>query len=89
MGLVVLASGVDRDHEEIRAELRAQVRAKIGAIATLKDVRVVARLPKTRSGKILRDPMRRIADGEDVAPPATIDDPAALTEVREVLLGPS
>jgi len=89
MALVVLASGVDRDHEEIRAELRAQVRAKIGAIATLKDVRVVARLPKTRSGKILRDPMRRIADGEDVAPPATIDDPAALTEVREVLLGPS
>jgi propionyl-CoA synthetase len=86
MALVVLASGVDRDHEEIRAELRAQIRAKIGAIATLKDVRIVARLPKTRSGKILRDPMRRIADGEDVAPPPTIDDPAALAEVREVLL---
>lgn len=52
-------------------------------------MRVVARLPETRSGKILRDPMRRIADGEDVAPPATIDDPAALAEVREVLLGES
>ena len=87
MALVVLSSGVDRDHDDIRAELRSDVRAKIGAIATLKDVRVVARLPKTRSGKILRDPMRRIADGEDVAPPATIDDPAALAEVREVLLG--
>ena len=85
MALVVLASGVDRDHEQIRVELRSQVRAKIGAIATLKDVRVVPRLPKTRSGKILRDPMRRIADGEDVTPPATIDDPAALSEVREVL----
>ncbi|MEX2291664.1 MAG: propionyl-CoA synthetase [Mycobacteriales bacterium] len=89
MALVVLASGVTRDHEEIRAELRQQIREKIGAIATLKDVRVVDRLPKTRSGKILRDPMRRIADGEQVAPPATIDDPAALAEVREVLLGPS
>ena len=86
MALVVLASVVDRDQEQIRAELRSQVRTKIGAIATLKDVRIVARLPKTRSGKILRDPMRRIADGEDVTPPATIDDPAALTEVREALL---
>jgi propionyl-CoA synthetase len=85
LALVVLTSGVDRDHEQIRAELRHQIRAKIGAIATLKDVHIVARLPKTRSGKILRDPMRRIADGEDVAPPATIDDPAALTEVRDVL----
>jgi propionyl-CoA synthetase len=89
MALVVLASGVDRDHEQIRAELRQQIRSRIGSIATLKDVRVVARLPKTRSGKILRDPMRRIADGEDVAPPATIEDPAALVEVREVLLGAS
>jgi propionyl-CoA synthetase len=87
MALVVLSSGVQRDHEQIRAELRQQIRDKIGAIATPKDVRVVARLPKTRSGKILRDPMRRIADGEEVAPPPTIEDPAALSEVREVLLG--
>ena len=86
MALVVLAAGVERDHDQIRDELRSQIRSKIGAIATLKDVRIVARLPKTRSGKILRDPMRRIADGEDVTPPATIDDPTALVEVRDVLL---
>ena len=86
MALVVLASGVDRDHDVIRAELRQQVRSKIGAIASLKDVHIAPRLPKTRSGKILRDPMRRICDGETVEPPSTIDDPAALAEVREILL---
>ncbi len=86
MALVVLAAGVERDHDVISAELRQQVRSKVGAIASLKDVRVVARLPKTRSGKILRDPMRRICDGEDVEPPSTIEDPVALAEVREVLL---
>ncbi len=86
LALVVLASGVDRDHEQIRAELRADIRAKIGAIATLKDVHIVARLPKTRSGKILRAPMRRIADAEDVVPPATVDDPAASMEVADVAL---
>ena len=89
MALVVLSSGVARDHDEIRAELRQQVREKIGAIASLKDVKIAARLPKTRSGKILRDPMRRIADGETVEPPSTIDDPAALDEARELLLGRS
>jgi len=86
MALVVLAAGVERNHDVISAELRQQVRSKVGAIASLKDVRVVARLPKTRSGKILRDPMRRICDGEDVEAPPTIEDPAALAEVREVLL---
>ena len=86
MAFVVLASGVDREHDVIRAELRQQVRAKIGAIASLKDVHIAGRLPKTRSGKILRDPMRRICDGEDVVTPSTIDDPAALAEVREILL---
>ena len=86
MAFVVLSSKVDRDHETIRAELRQQVRSKIGAIASLKDVHIALRLPKTRSGKILRDPMRRICDGETVEPPATIDDPAALTEVRDIVL---
>ncbi len=89
MALVVLSSGVARDHDEIRAELRQQVREKIGAIASLKDVKIAARLPKTRSGKILRDPMRRIADGETVEAPSTIDDPAALDEARDLLLGRS
>ena len=88
MALVVLASGVERDEAEVAAELRQQVREQVGAIASLKDVRVVARLPKTRSGKILRDPMRRICDGEQVEPPPTIEDPAALAELREVLLPP-
>ncbi|GAC1329809.1 MAG: propionyl-CoA synthetase [Mycobacteriales bacterium] len=83
--LVVLAGGVDRDHDEIRAELRQRVRDEIGAVATPKDVRIVARLPKTRSGKILRDPMRKIADGQDFEPPSTIEDPAALEEIRETL----
>jgi propionyl-CoA synthetase len=85
MAFVVLASGVDRDHDVIRAELRQQIRTKIGPIASLKNVYITDRLPKTRSGKILRDPMRRICDGEDVEPPSTIDDPSALTEVREIL----
>jgi len=86
MALVVLSAGVERDHDDIRAELRHRVRNRIGAIATLKDVRIAARLPKTRSGKLLRDPMRRICDGEHVEPPATIDDPAALSEAQEILL---
>jgi len=83
--LVVLSGGVDRDHDEIRAELRQRVRDEIGAVATPKDVRIVPRLPKTRSGKILRDPMRKIADGESFEPPSTIEDPSALEEIRAAL----
>jgi len=85
LGLVVLSAGVDRDPDAIRAELRRRVRDEVGAVASLKDVRIVARLPKTRSGKILRGSMRGIADGEDVTTPSTIEDPAVLDEIRGAL----
>ena len=85
LGLVVLKAGVNREEAEIARELVALVRERIGPVAAFRDVRVVPRLPKTRSGKILRASIRRIADGEDPRAPATIDDPATLTEVAEVL----
>lgn len=85
LGLVVLKAGIDRPEQEIAAELVALVRERIGPVAAFKDARVVARLPKTRSGKILRGTIRKIADGEDATPPPTIDDPAALDEIRTAL----
>jgi propionyl-CoA synthetase len=87
IGLVVLKSGVDRPEAEIAAELVALVRDRIGPVAAFKDARIVPRLPKTRSGKILRASIRRIADGEPVPMPPTIEDPAVLDEVREALSG--
>jgi propionyl-CoA synthetase len=85
LGLVVLKSGVNRPEAEVSAELVALVRERIGPVASFRDARVVPRLPKTRSGKILRAVIRRIADGETVAVPPTIEDPAALDEVGLVL----
>jgi propionyl-CoA synthetase len=85
VGLVVLKSGVTRQPELILAEIVASVRESIGAIASFKSVAVVAQLPKTRSGKVLRGAMRRIADGEPCDVPPTIEDPAALQRVREAL----
>jgi propionyl-CoA synthetase len=85
IGLVVLKAGVNRPEAEIAAELVALVRERIGPVAAFKDARVVLRLPKTRSGKILRASIRRIADGEAAPVPPTIEDPAALEEVRQVL----
>jgi len=85
LGLVVLKAGVDRAEGEITAELVALVRDRIGPVAAFKDARVVLRLPKTRSGKILRGTIRKIADGEDATPPPTIDDPAVLDEIRLLL----
>jgi propionyl-CoA synthetase len=84
-GFVVLKAGVERDQEEIAAELVQMVRDQIGAIAALKDVAVVAALPKTRSGKILRKTMRGIADGADEPIPSTIDDATVLDALRPVL----
>ena len=75
VGFVVLKSGVDRPEAELAAELVALVRERIGPVAAFKDARVVARLPKTRSGKILRASIRKIADGEDAPVPPTIEDP--------------
>ncbi len=85
LGLVVLKAGVLRPEAEVAAELVALVRERIGPVAAFKDARVVPRLPKTRSGKILRASIRKLADGEPANPPATIEDPAALEEVGAVL----
>ena len=85
LGLLVLKSGVARAPEEIEAEAVALVRDKIGPVASFKAALVVDRLPKTRSGKILRGTMRAIADGEEYRMPATIDDPAILGEIAESL----
>ncbi len=85
IGFVVLKAGIDVAHDEIAAELVAMVRERIGAIATPKRIAVVPRLPKTRSGKVLRGTMRKIADREPYTAPATIDDPAILDEIAEAL----
>jgi propionyl-CoA synthetase len=84
-GFVVLKAGVERDQAGLAAELVQMVRDQIGAIAALKDVAVVAALPKTRSGKILRKTMRGIADGADEPIPSTIDDASVLDALRQVL----
>jgi propionyl-CoA synthetase len=80
-GLVVLKAGVTRDPAVVQAELVALVREKIGPVAAFRDALVVPRLPKTRSGKILRATMRKIANGETPAVPATIEDPAVLEQI--------
>ncbi len=86
VGFVVLKAGVDRQHDEIASELVALIRERIGPVAAFKQALVVDRLPKTRSGKILRGTMRRIADGDEWKMPATIDDPAILDEIGEALV---
>jgi propionyl-CoA synthetase len=85
LGLVVLKAGVDRTEQEIGGELVRLVREQIGPVAAFKTVLVVERLPKTRSGKILRGTMKCIADGKDYRMPATIDDPAILGEIEQAL----
>ena len=84
-GLLVLKDGVERDTGIIVDEAVGMVRGRIGPVAAFKSASVVARLPKTRSGKILRGTMRRIADGEEWKMPATIEDPAALDEIAASL----
>ncbi|AIQ89042.1 MULTISPECIES: propionyl-CoA synthetase [Methylobacterium] len=86
-GFVVLKAGVDRPTETIERELVAKVRDEIGPVAAFKLALTVPRLPKTRSGKILRATMKRIADHEPWTMPATIDDAAALDEIDESLKG--
>lgn len=87
LGLLVLNAGVTRGNDEIVAEVIQAVRDQIGPVAAFKLCAVVDRLPKTRSGKILRATMRNIADGVDYKMPATIDDPAILDEIGESLKG--
>jgi propionyl-CoA synthetase len=85
LGFVVLKAGVKRDPAELEREIVALVRDRIGPVAAFKRAIAVNRLPKTRSGKILRGTMKKIADGESWAIPATIDDPAALDEIAAAL----
>ena len=87
MGLVVLNSGVDTDHDSIIKDLIARVRNDIGPVAAFKKVVVLKRLPKTRSGKILRGTMKKIADGETYKIPGTIDDVTILDEIANALKG--
>ena len=85
MGFVCLTKGVDRPHSEITAELVKLVRDQIGPVAAFKLALVVDRLPKTRSGKILRATMVKLADNEEFKIPATIDDPAILDEIKSAM----
>ncbi|EMK3315310.1 propionyl-CoA synthetase [Vibrio vulnificus] len=85
LGFVVLKDGVKIDPSELEQDLVGKVRNEIGAVACFKQALVVERLPKTRSGKILRRTIRQIADGEQYAVPSTIDDPSSLNEIEKVL----
>lgn len=85
LGFVVLKAGVTKPEEQILRELVQLVRERIGPVAAFKQATVVKRLPKTRSGKILRGTMQKIADAQDYRMPATIDDPAILSEISEAL----
>lgn len=85
VGLVITKDGWDGDSEKLQADLVAMVRKEIGAIACYRQTLIVDRLPKTRSGKILRNVLRNIADGKDYVVPSTIDDPASVTEVEEAI----
>lgn len=84
VGVVVLNDGCQRSHEDVIRELIAKIREEIGPVASFKKAYVVARLPKTRSGKILRGTMRNIADKKSYSIPATIDDAQILDEIRDV-----
>ncbi len=85
VGFVVLKAGISQDRDEILKELVQMVRNDIGAVASFKKAVVVDRLPKTRSGKVLRGTMRKIADGEEYSVPSTIDDPSTLQEIGVAL----
>jgi len=86
-GFVVLKAGVTRSHEDIEKDIVKLVRDKIGPVAAFKIAITVHRLPKTRSGKILRGTMKKIADHDPWTMPATIDDPVVLDEIADALKG--
>ncbi len=87
IGFLVLNAGVNRDHDEIQKEVVQMVRDRIGPVAAFKTATVVDRLPKTRSGKILRGTIQKIADNKEYKVPATIDDPTILGEIETALEG--
>ena len=82
VAMVVTKEGCTKQDDEIAAEIRASIRAQIGAIACLQTIQVVERLPKTRSGKILRKNLRQLVDGEQIQVPSTIEDPAVIEEIQ-------
>ena len=86
IGLIALKVGVQKDNETISKECIQMVRDKVGPVAAFKTAIVVKRLPKTRSGKILRGTVRKIADNEEYKMPATIDDPTILDEIKQDLI---
>ena len=86
LGLVVLKAGAGRGAEQVVPELVALVRERIGPVAAFKVATVVKRLPKTRSGKIVRGTIKRIADGAEYRVPPTIDDPLILEEITADLV---
>ncbi len=85
MGFVVLKNSEDAQPDQVVSELVQMVRRDIGAVAAFKEALVVGRLPKTRSGKILRKTLRSMVDGDDYVVPSTIEDPAALDEIKALL----
>ena len=85
LGLILLKDGVHVDEKQLQSELVAMMRERVGAVASFKDAIVVPRLPKTRSGKILRKTLRQIANREDYVAPSTIEDPNCLAEIESVL----
>ena len=85
LGFVVLNSGTDVDEDELKKSLIMVVRSQVGPIATPRDIHIVPRLPKTRSGKILRGTMRNIADGKEYKMPATIENPEVLSEIASAV----
>ena len=87
VGFVVTKTGVERSDAEIARELVERIRQQIGPVAAFKTALVVKRLPKTRSGKILRGTVKKIADGAPWTMPATIDDPVILDEITGALQG--
>ena len=86
IGLIALKARVQKDNETISKECIQMVRNKVGPVAAFKTAIVVKRLPKTRSGKILRGTVRKIADKEEYKMPATIDDPVILDEIKQDLI---
>jgi propionyl-CoA synthetase len=82
IGLLILKAGVTTKHEDVSKECVQMIRKKVGPVAAFKTAIIIKRLPKTRSGKILRGMVRKIADNEPYKMPATIDDPAILDEIK-------
>jgi propionyl-CoA synthetase len=83
--LTLLKDGANISEADLQAELVAMVRKEIGAVACLKQILIVERLPKTRSGKILRKLLRQIAENEEFIVPSTIDDPASIDEIKTIM----